>query len=554
MSDGHSAEIPPDDPAYPSLSREQLERMRRYGVHQSVSVGDVLYRVGEPVSDLVLVNRGAVDIFAASTVDSPEIFITRHTPGKFLGELSLLTGQFSYLIARVSTAGSISRIPPAGFRRLMAEDSELSAILLEAFQARRRLVKAVAAHTMEILGSPSSPGLLALRAFAQRLDLPHAWFDSESVAGLALMRTAQVRKDDLPVVFVPGGVVERATPGRLAERLGLSYRPTHTSIDLVVVGAGPAGLAAAVYGASEGLKTVLLDTVSPGGQAAASSRIENYLGFPNGISGTDLSNQACVQALKFGAHIYSPCQVVGLDTTRSQPVLRTEDGSEISAQAVIVATGAQYKTLPIPGWARFERAGIYFGATTLEATACAGESVVVVGGANSAGQAALFLAAHHCTVDLVIRGPDIGAGMSDYLAQRLSSHRSIRVFTSTEITALDGAETLQEVILTNSNTGQVQRKQYSALFCFIGATPSTRWLTGIDVDSSSFILTDVNVDSRSFRTAPGVDRMPFPFETSAAAVFAAGDVRHGSMKRVAAAVGEGASAVASVHRAIYAGH
>ncbi|PXA67097.1 FAD-dependent oxidoreductase [Cryobacterium arcticum] len=541
-----------DSRAFPRLSREQLIRMRRYGVRQSVTVGELIYHVGEPVADLVLVERGAIDIFSASTADSPEKFITRHTHGRFLGELSLLTGQYSYLIARVTVAGSIYRIPPAGFRRLMAEDGELSEILLEAFQARRELVKGVAAHTMEILGSPSSSTSLALRAFAERFDLPHVWFDSASVAGLALMRTTGVGRDQLPVVFLPGGVLHRATPGRLAERLGLSYRPSDGSVDLVVVGAGPAGMAAAVYGASEGLKTVLLDTVSPGGQAAASSRIENYLGFPAGISGTDLTSRACVQALKFGARIYAPCQVVGLDVDQPMPSLRMEDGREFQAGAVIVATGAQYSTLPIPGWARFERAGIFFGATKLEATACAGRPVVVVGGANSAGQAALFLASHNCRVDVVIRGPDVGAGMSNYLVERLLSHDRIRVLTSTEVTALDGGETLQEVTLTDNVTGQHRQKEYGALFCFIGAAPATRWLTGIAVDSHGFILTDVNIDADTFQTATTPGRMPLPFETSAAGVFAAGDVRRGSMKRVAAAVGEGASAVSSVHQAIHA--
>ncbi|MBK4346985.1 FAD-dependent oxidoreductase [Lacisediminihabitans changchengi] len=547
----NSAEASGGSPAYPTLSDDHLERIRRYGVRQPISVGDLIYRVGEPVSDLVLVERGAIDIFSASTAHAPEIFITRHTQGRFLGELTLLTGQFSYLVARVAVAGYIYRIPPSGFRRLMAEDADLSAILLEAFQARRELVKGLASHTMEILGSTASSGSLALRSFAERFDLPHVWFDSESVAGLALMQSTGVTRDQLPVVFIPGGALRRATPRRLAERLGLSYRHGENSVDLVIVGAGPAGMAAAVYGSSEGLTTVLLDTVSPGGQAAASSRIENYLGFPNGISGTDLTNKACVQALKFGAHIYAPTEVVGLMTSDTHPVLRIGDGSEISSKAVIIATGAQYSTLPIPGWAKFERAGIYFSATKLEATACAGRPVVIVGGANSAGQAALFLANSNCRVDVVIRGPELSAGMSSYLAERLVSHPRIQVLPSTEVTALDGGETLQEVTLTNTVTGHSHREECAALFCFIGATPATQWLTGIAVDSNNFILTDVNLDVDAFQIATAPARVPFAFETSAPNVFAAGDVRHGSMKRVAAAVGEGASAVASVHQAIH---
>ncbi|GAB3606585.1 FAD-dependent oxidoreductase [Conyzicola nivalis] len=537
-----------DRVAYPPLSNEQIEALRAYGTEQVIHAGEVLYGVGDAAPDLILVDSGAIDIVASGP---PEVRIARHTAGRFLGELSLLNEQVAFFSARVAVGGRIHRIPPANLRRLMTEDDELSAIILAAFQARRALVKSIASRTVEIVGNRSSAASLALRTYAQRLDIPHTWFEVDSVAGLAMMAEASILEEDLPVVLLPGSRIVRATPGQLSERLGLAYRKRDRSVDLAVVGAGPAGLAAAVYGASEGLSTVLLDAVSPGGQAAASARIENYLGFPNGLSGTELTNFATVQAMKFGAHLYAPCRIDSVDVSRPLPRVLIADGTEIEAGAVIVATGAKYRGLDLLNWNAFEGAGIYYGATVLEAASCEERPVVVVGGANSAGQAALFLASRGCDVSLIIRGADIGAGMSAYLADRLVADHRVRVLTSTDVTALHGTAGLQAITHTNSLTGASERHDCHALFCFIGATPATAWNTGLDLDKDGFIYTDTNVDARRFaasRRSQG--RKPLPFESSVAGVFAAGDVRHGSMKRVAAAVGEGASAVSSVHRAL----
>lgn len=253
-------------PSYPLLTVEQLATLRSYGEEQTVSVGDLLYHVGEPITDLVLVDSGTIDVVSEATAESPEVLITRHRAGRFLGELNVLTGQFSYLTARVSEAGLIHRIPPDRFRRLMAEESELSSIILTAFQARRATIRTLASHNLEILGSSGSASSMALRTYAERLDIPHLWFDAESVAGVALMNAMHVTPEELPVVFVPGGEVRNATPGLLAERLGLAYRRSDKQADLVIIGGGPAGLAAAVYGASEGLHTVLVDALSPFGK------------------------------------------------------------------------------------------------------------------------------------------------------------------------------------------------------------------------------------------------------------------------------------------------
>lgn len=322
-----------------------------------------------------------------------------------------------------------------------------------------------------------------------------------------------------------------------------------TLVDLVVIGSGPAGLAAAVYGASEGLDTVVLDAVGVGGQAAASSRIENYVGFPSGISGGELTQRAAAQALKFGAQLSSPCEVSGLTLDREYLEVALTDGTALSTRAVLIATGARYRQLPLDGWAAFEGAGIYYAATTLEAGYCTPGPVTVVGGANSAGQAALFLAAAGSPVTLALRGADIAEGMSSYLVDRLLAEPRVTIRVHTEITALHGDRSLEQITLTDRATHATLRQPCHALFCFIGAQPATEWATGIDLDEDGFIQTDTDVVASATRATHGW-RPPLPFETSVPAVFAAGDVRAGSMKRVAAAVGEGASAVHSVHIAI----
>jgi thioredoxin reductase (NADPH) len=353
-------------------------------------------------------------------------------------------------------------------------------------------------------------------------------------------------------VIAPDRALLSATPASLAEHLGLAYRQASDKpFDLTVVGAGPAGLAAAVYGASEGLRTILLDSIAPGGQAAASARIENYLGFPTGLSGAQLADNAVAQAMKFGAQISTPCEVAALDTESDRLAAVLVDGTRVSSKAVIVATGARYRTLPLDGWERFEAAGIYYAATELEARGCAGQPVTVIGGANSAGQAALFLASSDRLVTLAIRGPQIAATMSRYLVDRILADPRIEVRAATEVTRLEGEHGLERITLTHRPTRSEETRACRGLFCFIGAEPATGWLTRVALDRNGFVRTDVQLTPEDLDgTWSALGRSPLPFETSVPAVFAAGDVRHGSMKRVASAVGEGASAVRSVHRAI----
>jgi thioredoxin reductase (NADPH) len=534
------------------LDDEQFARAIAYGEPQRVAAGEYVFAVGDEDSDLILVADGLLEVLRTATADAPEEFFLRSGPGQFLGELNLLTGQTRLLSARVVEPGTIHRVGPEAFRLLMAQDAELSDIFLRAFLARRQLLSEGAARNLEIIGDLDSGPGLALQTYLARQDLPHLWIDSTSGDGQARMGAAGLSDADLPAVFTPRETLRQVSPGLLSHRLGLTYRRTPKgTADLTIIGAGPAGLAAAVYGASEGLETVLLDAVATGGQAAASSRIENYLGFPFGLSGAALASRAVVQALKFGAHLGSPCGVVDLRQDDGEHVVTLVDGVEIRTRAVVIATGAAYRTLPLDRWADFVGSGIYYAATDLEAKAVSGWPVTIVGGANSAGQAALYLARHARDVTLVVRGKDLDLGMSAYLVNRILADPRITVRTSTEVTGLNGDVRLEEVTLTDHGSGAAQACGCSGLFCFIGAEPATAWLTGVALDPAGFVPTDLQL--RPEQLGPEWARLgrdPLPFETSVPGVFAVGDVRLSSMKRVAAAVGEGASAVRSVHRAL----
>jgi thioredoxin reductase (NADPH) len=545
----------PTSVASPRLGDELFARLLAYGTPQQTRRGDVLFRPGDEDADLIVVERGSAEVVRTATGNVPAATVAVVDAGGFVGELNLLTGQNVYLLCRVKERGTVYRVSPERLRQLMANDVELSDIVFKALIARRELLqRSTAALAVEIVGGARSAPALALRTYAARQRLIHLWFDADSPAGRAMMESSSLTEDDLPAVVMPGATLKQATPGGLAEKLGLSYRRSSTKpVDVTIVGAGPAGLAAAVYGASEGLDTVLLDAVGAGGQAAASSRIENYFGFPFGLSGTDLTGLAVLQSLKFGAQLASPCQAVKLDTDRNGNLLRLhlQGGEVIDSKAVVIATGARYRALPLERWPDFEGAGIYYAATELEARGCTGSPVTVIGGANSAGQAALYLAGRGSEVSLVVRGPDIAAEMSAYLVDRLRVHPRVTVRCRSEVTRLDGGDFLEEVSITDRTADSTQPQPCSGLFCFIGAEPATSWLTGIATEDDGFIRTDVQLNDGDLGPAWAVlGRRPLPFETSIPGVFAVGDVHSGSMKRVAAATGEGASAIASVHKAI----
>ncbi|HEV7657900.1 MAG TPA: FAD-dependent oxidoreductase [Mycobacteriales bacterium] len=535
--------------AMPTLSAAQIDQLGSFGAALDVRAGDALFSAGEPTRALFLLDTASARIFRPATPIAAEAPIIEFGPGHFVGEFTLLTGQNQYLTALVTEGGRVHRIDLTGFRRAMAEDPALSDVLLRALLTRReRLRDSPARDALQIVGAELSAAGLALRTYAARHMLPHRWLDSTSPEAAELLAATGLSAADLPAVVLGDGAIAHATPGLLSEHIGLSRSPADATVeDVVIVGAGPAGLAAAVYAASEGLRTALVDGEGVGGQAARSSRIENFLGFPFGLSGGDLAERAQTQALKFGARIYTPCLVTALDATGPGYRVTLSDGKVITTRTVLLATGARYRTLPLERWAEFEDDGIFYAATEIEGRACGGRPVAVLGGGNSAGQAALFLATRDCSVELVLRGDELDAGMSDYLVQRVRSDPRITVSTGTEVVGLDGDDRLGAIRLRARAGGGTRVQPCSGLFCFIGAEPSTGWLPSIAVDEDGFVLTGVQLGPEQW-TEPG--RRPLPFETSVPRVFAVGDVRVGSMKRVAAAAGEGASAVPSLHAAL----
>jgi thioredoxin reductase (NADPH) len=537
------AAAPPDP--FPVLTPAQLAEIAAFGSERPMSPGELLFEAGEASYDLFVILEGEVEIVRFDDADAS--VIAAYGPGGFAGELNLLTGQRRTLSCRVTAPGRVLVIAEEEFRRLMSGRPTLADTIFNALLARRAVLRSgEGAEAIRIVGSRYSPQAMSLRAFAEHSRLAHAWIDVEDAEDVdALLASMGLSQQDIPAVITATEIMRGPSPAVFAEHLGLTFHTAPGYIfDLVVVGSGPAGLAAAVYGASEGLRTVSLDAVTIGGQAGASSRIENYAGFPNGISGEDLTARAAVQAMRLGARLNAPCEVVGLRTEPSFHVIVLADGSEIPTRAVIVASGARYRRLAVENLDRFEGAGVYYAATDLEARVCNGSSVLVIGGGNSAGQAAIYLAQNNCAVTIAIRRNDLTQSMSRYLIERIEADPKIDLLTGVEVQALGGDTRLERVTLEHRTSGARQAISCSGLFCFIGASPATAWLAdGVALDGDGFVLTDRQLGSASGAGASGA----LPFETSVPGVFAAGDVRHDSMKRVAAAVGEGSSAVRSVH-------
>jgi thioredoxin reductase (NADPH) len=540
-----------DTTAFPTLTSAQLARLEPYGRRDVVEAGGFAFVEGQDAYDLVVILSGGFSIVRRDLAgrDSP-VVVAAHGAGRFLGELNLLTGERTMLAARADERSEILRVDPPSLRRLMAAETDLADLLFAAFMARREVLRGgEGAKTLRIIGSRFSARALELRAFARRRRLAHTWIDLDDtdVGDVdVLLDSLGVARSDTPVVISPTAVLRRPTVGELAEHLGVTYQPLEGRVrDVVVVGAGPAGLAAAVYGASEGLDTLVLDAIGVGGQAGTSSRIENYFGFPSGLSGGELVERGALQATRLGATINAPCRVDAMEVCDAGFRLRLTDGGLVPTRSVVVALGVQYRKLPLDGLERFEGAGVYYAATDLEARACDRAPVVVVGGGNSAGQAAVFLAQQGSHVHLVIRRSDLAATMSRYLIDRIEAAPEITLHPGTEVVALHGGEHLEAVDLrtTDPGTGRTttERLDCAGMFSFIGAVPFTEWLAPhVALDERGFVLTDRDVTG-------GGEVELLPFETSQPGLFAVGDVRAASMKRVAAAVGEGASAIRSVH-------
>jgi thioredoxin reductase (NADPH) len=531
----------------PDLDDSEIAQMEPYGRRRLVQAGEYLYRAGDIGYDFYVVLSGQIEVVLQ--VDGHERIIVTHGPGRFLGELNLLTGLRVFVSARVAEDGELLAIPVEEFRRIIATEPQLSDKILATFMARRNeLLKGAGAAT-RVIGSQFSPQVLQLREFLSRTRIPYEWLDQDEDPQVeGLLEQFALGSSDLPVVVASGTVIRRATPGMLSDYFGLTVEQLpQRCFDLVIVGGGPAGLAAAVYGASEGLTTLGVDMVAPGGQAGTSSRIENYFGFPTGISGGELAQRGFVQAEKFGAHMTTPCEAISLKERSGHLIVELADGSEVAGRAVIAASGAKYRRLDVDRIREFDAKGVYYAATDLEARQCAGSPVVVVGGGNSAGQAAVFLADKGSAVTVVIRGPQLGASMSGYLVRRLESHSSIEVLTNSQVVALGGGEVLGSVEITGP--GGLITSPCAALFSFIGADPQSSWLTGCAaLDDHGFVLTDRSLGPDHLDGPWTVlGRPPLPYETSHPGLFAVGDVRSGSTKRVATAVGEGSAAVRSVH-------
>ncbi|HEV2368299.1 MAG TPA: FAD-dependent oxidoreductase, partial [Acidimicrobiales bacterium] len=516
-----------DAAAFTTLSPADLEFLATLAERRPITAGDYLYRTGDPTTHFFVVLRGSVELLADA--DGAEVVLGVARPGNFTGELNLLTGMRMMASARVVESGEVLAVPRRELQHIMATRPLLGDTILATFMARRvaGLQGSGIGTAIRVIGSRFSPESRRVREFLARNRIPHEWLEPERDAAVdAVLREFRVDALDLPVVIAMGTVLRSPTPGTLAQHLGLTVDSLpERCFDVVVVGSGPAGLAAAVYGASEGLRTLTLDMTAVGGQAGGSSRIENYLGFPTGISGGDLMARALVQAEKFGAHLASPCAADSLSEQAGHLVIALSDGTEVGARAVVAATGARYRRLTAARLDDFEGNGVYYAATDLEARMCAGGPVVVVGGGNSAGQAALFLAESGSAVTVAIRRDTLEATMSRYLVERVEADPRISVRPNTEVVALDGDETLTAAQLSGS--GADEWSKCCGLFSFIGAEPAADWLSGCAaVDDRGFVLTDRAIDPGQLDgrwTAMG--RSPLPFETSFPGLFAVGDLR-----------------------------
>jgi thioredoxin reductase (NADPH) len=534
--------------AFPKLGDTELTTLAGLATICAFHDRECIFHAGQRGLPLYVVKAGEIAIVDESTEDSKTIVV--HGPREFTGDVSLLTDRPAAVSAYARGETTTYCVGPTELRRVIQEIPALSDMLLEAFQTRRIMLERSGYVGVRVIGCLGDPHLTEIREFFDKNKVPHTWVNADDQVGQAAMRSLGVTSDQLPFVACSRGTRSaRPTVAGLAECLGLKRTIRTDPFDLVIVGAGPAGLAAAVYGASEGLATIVLDRFGPGGQAGTSSRIENYMGFPAGLTGADLANRGYLQALKFGAELVAPVEVRSMTSEERMHRLTLDDGQIVSGRTVLIATGATYQRLPGVGSERWDGAGVYYSCTSVHARACKSGRAVVVGGGNSAGQAAMFLAEHTAGVTLLLRGGDLRKSMSDYLAHRVERHERIDVMYHVEVDAVQGNQTLTALRLRDVRQGGFRDLDCAALFVFIGAQPRTGWLPpNIAVDSKGFIVTGGDA-ARSGRW-PLSDREPCVVETTCPGVFAAGDVRSNTTKRVAFAVGDGALAVTCAHRVL----
>jgi len=539
--------------AFPRLTSAQIARIEPHGRRRKVDAGEILGEAGEPVTKIFVVVAGRLDLVRPQRWAGEDV--PSFSEGMFTGERSILAGGRFLARIQASTPGDVIEVPREELLQLIQTDSELSDIFLRAFILRRLQLIDQGLGDVLLLGSNHCQGSLQIREFLTRNGHPYKFVDLDTDAdSQAMLDQFHVSAGDIPVVICRGTLVLRnPTIQEVADCLGLNPKIDRTAVcDLVIVGAGPAGLGAAVYAASEGLNVVMIEGNAPGGQAGTSSRIENYLGFPLGISGQELAARAYDQAQKFGTKILIARKVARLDcSTKPYRVQCSEaTGDPLLTRAIIIASGVEYRRLAVENLSRFEGAGVYYAATPMEAQLCADEEIAVVGGANSAGQAAMFLAQTAKRVHMLIRGDGLAQTMSRYLISRIEAHPRVELHTRTEIVGLEGNGHVEQVAWRTGRTGPVEKQKIRHVFTMTGAEPSTKWLAGcLALDQKGFIKTGAALSADELAAAKWpLRRAPHLLETSLPGVFAVGDVRSGSTKRVASAVGEGSIAVASVHQ------
>ncbi len=523
--------------AFPLLTDTMIENIRAYASEVTEPAGATIYSRGQRGTDMFVVLEGNVSIYTGEEENTSET-VADLGPNQFTGELNMLNDQPSLIAARATVPSAFLRVKRGDLRRLMRSEGEIANLILQAFIWRRIGLASQAKVGVTLIGHEGDAETLKLQRFFGRNGYP---YHVSSVEGYESVSPTLSPGDGAwpAVVFSDGRVLHRPMVATLADELGISELPDKSIIyDVAVVGAGPAGLAAAVYAASEGLSTVVIEGIAPGGQAGTSSKIENYLGFPTGISGQRLANRAFVQSLKFGVRFAISREAVTLQFDADVHKITLEGGISLCARAVIIATGAQYRKLPLENFERLENQGIYYAATGMETAYCRDKEVVVVGGGNSAGQAALFLSQTASHVYLMIRGESLGATMSQYLLSRIEQSRRITILTGSEITELEGGSHLEQLTWVDRRDGSTTTKRIEDLFVMIGAQPNTSWLEGVvALDKKGFVITG---------GAQGFDSTPYA--TNTAGIYAVGDVRTTSVKRVASAVGEGSVVISDVHR------
>jgi len=532
---------------FPKLGDAEIERLTQLGVCGHVEAGDVVVEQGDERHGVFIVIQGSLEVRAGSHGDGEVVRVLER--GMFTGEVNQLSGRRSLVQTRAREASELLEINRASLRRMMQTDVALGEIFLRAFVLRRVFLIANSVGDAVLIGSSHSADTLRLRSFLSRNGHPHTYIDVERDPDVqTTLDHFQVAIEDIPVLICRGDVVLRnPSNADAAACFGLNAGIDEGGVyDLIVVGAGPSGLAAAVYGASEGLNVLVIEGNAPGGQAGASSRIENYLGFPMGISGQDLANRAFIQAEKFGAHVLIARAAQALKCKRAPYTVELEGGGSVQTRTIVVAAGARYRKLDLPNPDQFEGVGVYYGATQVEAEFCRHQEVVVVGGGNSAGQAALFLSGFASHVYLLVRREGLVDTMSRYLISRIEACNEITMKPWTVIEALEGRDHLERVRWRHTQTNEKEAHDIQHVFLMTGANPNTAWLDGcLALDDKQFIKTGADLGE-----AWALTRSPYLLETSLPGVFAVGDIRAGSIKRVASAVGEGSMAVQMVHRVL----